>query len=110
MNRSNRAIRCLALFLTITLIILPAPEKNRSAEAADGPIPIDESIQETLEIQGVSGNETQMAMTDEYGDCTFLNVPFGAYALTANKSGYREGRSFDEFLYSGNLSDGARFI
>jgi hypothetical protein len=52
-----------------------------------------------------SGASQTTAFTDNYGCCTFLNVPDGPYQLDVTKSGYTPGRTFDAYLYSNNGRD-----
>jgi len=67
------------------------------------------------DIEGVSvritaGGKTASANTDAYGDCTFQNVPFGDYEVSAVKSGYNPVQSQAETLYDGNRYDYANIV
>ncbi len=52
-----------------------------------------------------AGGKTATAVTDAYGYCTFIDVPFGPYAVTMTKAGYNTAGSTDETLYAGNRND-----
>ncbi len=52
-----------------------------------------------------AGGKAATATTDSYGYCTFLDVPFGPYSLTAARGGYNAGQASDGYLYEGNGSD-----
>ena len=57
-----------------------------------------------------AGGETASAVTDSYGYCSFHNVPFGDYEVTAVKSGYNTVKSYDESFDASNYAGGTKFF
>ncbi len=67
------------------------------------------------DIEGASvsitaGGKTASADTNSFGNCTFQNVPFGAYEVSAVRSGYNPVQSQEETLYEGNGYDYATIV
>lgn len=56
-------------------------------------------------VRLVAGGNEATALSDDQGYVTFTNVPFGPYEMTATKTGYATGKSFEETLYSDNHED-----
>ncbi|MEI6603206.1 MAG: carboxypeptidase regulatory-like domain-containing protein [Clostridia bacterium] len=52
-----------------------------------------------------AGGTIVNATSDANGIVTFLHVPYGTYDLTVTKTGYRQGKSYDEELFTGNRED-----
>ncbi len=56
-------------------------------------------------VQIEAGYASASATTDEAGYCSFIDVPFGPYRVTADKGGFNQAGTNDEYLYSGDLYD-----
>lgn len=53
-----------------------------------------------------AGGKTASAVTDSYGYCSFHNVPYGDYEVTAVKTGYNTAKSYDESFDSSDYAGG----
>jgi len=51
-------------------------------------------------VQLAAGGKTSTVLTDAGGWCTFLNVPYGPYEVTATTAGYNGARSYDRVLHA----------
>ncbi|HOP12123.1 MAG TPA: carboxypeptidase regulatory-like domain-containing protein [Oscillospiraceae bacterium] len=56
------------------------------------------------EVTLAAGEQTTNAITDAYGYCTFVDVPFGSYTASAGRTGYNV-QTYEDELYEGNGSD-----
>ena len=56
------------------------------------------------EVSLTAGGKTARATTDAYGYCTFIDVPFGLYSVSAVRTGYN-AQTYEDELYEGNGSD-----
>ena len=51
-------------------------------------------------VQLAAGGKTSTVLTDAGGWCTFLNVPYGPYEVTATTAGYNGARTYDRVLHA----------